>query len=96
MKLYAYGDGKGNWYQGRSPSGRVKYTDKLAEAVFFDYDSKDDAEDCLGLGLGLYAMELSEPIRVTPPTVTDLKGTGPSKEFSNWEVHSMDLFSAEP
>lgn len=56
MKLYIYGNGNASWYQGRSPTGRVKMCDDFSEACFFTEKTKDEAEDCLDLGLDLYVL----------------------------------------
>ena len=61
MKLFIFGNKQGQWYIGRSPAGRVKYTDNFASAYFF-LEEVADAEDCLELGLDLYSVEVSAPV----------------------------------
>lgn len=94
MKLYIYGDGKGNYYKGRSPSGKVRYTKTYTTAVFFTEEEKEDAEDCIDLGLNLYALEVSEPTLVSQGTVSTAMPAIPTQTFEKWEAHSMDLFGS--
>lgn len=92
MKLYIYGDGQGNYYQGRSPTGRVKYTPRYTAATFFSAEEKDDAEDCIELGLHLYEVEVSEPVQVSEGIVSTPTPGVKAKSFDDWQVHPMDLF----
>lgn len=62
MKLYVFKKGD-VWYAGRSPTGRVKTVPNFEDAVFFTEDSKEYAEDCLGLGFDLYSVEVGAPVR---------------------------------
>lgn len=95
MKLYIYGDSEGNYYQGRSPTGRVKYTPDFETAIFFTEGDKDDAEDCIELGLSLYSLEISELILVSSGSVGAVGSCLPEKSFKDWEVHKMNLFGSE-
>ena len=93
MVLYIFGDGNGKFYQGRSPTGKVKMTSSYTEAAFFTESSKEDADDCVDLGLSLYSLEVSKPRLMH-------KGTGSSEQpeedsFQKWEVHKMDLFGSK-
>lgn len=95
MTLYLFGDGLGNWYQGCSPTGRAKYTTQMEAAVFFNEEDKEYAEDCLGLGLNLYTVEVSTPVLVKEGSMVkkEEEDTGTGEKF--WEVYPMDLFSRE-
>lgn len=95
MNLYIYGDGNGNYYQGRSPTGRVRYTPHFETAAFFTEGDKDDAEDCIELGLCLYSLEISEPILVSAGSAGAAGSCLPEKSFKDWEVHKMNLFGSE-
>lgn len=92
MKLCIYGDGQGNYYQGRSPTGRVKYVSDYTAATFFSETDRDDAEDCLDLGLCLYAVEVSEPVLVRRGSGVSSTPGIKEQSFDNWQVHPMDLF----
>lgn len=91
MKLYFYGTNDGKYYQGRSPSGRIKQTDELCEAVFFNEEAKDNAEECIELGYNLYSVDVSKP-------TLERKGSDnpvapkPRDSFADWEIHPIDLF----
>lgn len=95
MKLYIYGDGEGNFYQGRSPTGRVKYTQTFTTATFFTEWDKDDAEDCIDLGLNLYSVEVSAPELEKEGTVSAVMPGVPERAFDDWAVNPMDLFGKE-
>lgn len=95
MKLYIYGDGEGNFYQGRSPTGRVKYTKMFTAAAFFTEWDKDDAEDCIDLGLNLYSLEVSAPELVKEGTVSTMTLGIPERSFEDLAVHSLNLFGKD-
>lgn len=90
MKLFLFGDKQGQWYIGRSPSGRVQYTDNFAGAHFFPEEEVGDAEDCLGLGLDLYSVEVSNPVLVKNSTEREVP-VQDGGTFAQWEVHPMDF-----
>lgn len=91
MKLYAYGTDDGRWYQGRSPSGRVKECDSVTDAAFFTEDTKDDAADCIELGYNCYSMELGAPVLEQTATQPK-KPTTSDFDYQSWEVYPMNLF----
>lgn len=92
MKFFIFGSKQGQWYIGRSPAGRVKYTDNFASAHFFLEEEVADAEDCLELGLDLYSVEVSAPVLERNSTGAGVP-VQKCSSFSQWEVHPMDLMS---
>lgn len=92
MEIYIYGDGKGQWFKGISPTGRPQFVDDYLQAA---YVTLEDRDYCRSLGLQLFVFEVSLPKPVNCPDAA-ASGHVPwrSKEdsFKAWEVHSMDLF----
>lgn len=92
MEIYIYGDGKGQWFKGISPTGRPQFVDDYLQAA---YVTLEDRDYCQGLGLRLFVFEVSLPKPVNCPDAAAPEHVpGRSKEdpFKAWEVHPMDLF----
>ena len=92
MKLYLFGDGKGNWYSGRTPTGRIRTTTDYSEATLFAEGASEELADCLGLGYSLYSVEISEP-KLEREGTGEIASSTTSSDFKSWEVHPMDLFN---
>lgn len=92
MELYIYGDGKGQWFKGISPTGRPQFVNDYLQAA---HVTLEDRDYCQGLCLQLFVIEVSLPKLVNCSDAAAPRYVpGQSKEdsFKVWEVRPKDLF----
>lgn len=72
MRLYVCIKDGGKYYQGCSPTGRVRETTDLNEAYFFTEQNVSEADDVLHLGYSLYSVEVSDPVLEKKSSISSL------------------------
>lgn len=69
----------------------MKYTKHFTEATFFTAEDKDYADDCTGLGLSLYELEITPPNLIKPGTAQGVAPGLPTKSYEDFAVYPIDL-----